>query len=73
MMKIKKTKIKFDIERHREVKLIREAGRSLRELESDGFVIHRTNPISGAVEWRITDAGFVKACNLFSIASTQIN
>ena len=64
-----KKRIKFDIERHRIVKRIREVGRSLLELESAGLVTHRVNPFTGGIEWRITEKGIREAGDLASIVS----
>lgn len=64
-----KKNIKFNRARHREIKRIREIGRSLRELENAGLVISHVNPFTGGIEWRITEAGIREAGDLASIVS----
>jgi hypothetical protein len=64
---VTKKNIKFNRDRHRTVKRIREIGRSLRELESAGLVKSRVNPFSGSTEWRITENGLREAADLASL------
>jgi hypothetical protein len=69
MEEIMVKKFEFDPERHRTVKRIREIGRSLRELESFGLVVSRVNPLTGGIEWRITQKGLRKAADLASLVT----
>jgi hypothetical protein len=57
MKKRKKSKLQFNPERHREVKLMRAITVALHIAESKGLLWSRTDPITGETKWGITEMG----------------